>query len=49
MDKKKLERLEQAFRNIKKSDELGAQPEPEGANRIGPGVPETTGGPEKIL
>jgi hypothetical protein len=27
MDKKKLERLEQAFRNIKKSDEPRAQPE----------------------
>jgi hypothetical protein len=31
MDKKKLERLERAFRNIKKSDELGAQPEAEPA------------------
>ena len=31
MDKKKLKRLEQTFRNIKKSDELGAQPEAEPA------------------
>ena len=31
MDKKKLERLEQSFRNIKKSDELREQPEAERA------------------